>query len=245
MKPYFEHSGIAIYHGDCREYLPNLPRAQCVIADPPYAQTSLDWDVWQAGWIDLVAADSLWVFGTMRMFVERSSEFLTGKWRMAQDVVWEKHNGSGFQADRFRRVHESIALFYQGAWSDVHHVPQMTQDATRRQTRRKARPAHMNGIREGVYVSHDGGPRMMRSVLRVSSCHGYAENETQKPLGIVRPLLAYSCPPDGMVIDPFMGSGTTLVAAKELGMSAIGIDRREAQCEIAARRLSQEVMVFA
>jgi site-specific DNA-methyltransferase (adenine-specific) len=102
----------------------------------------------------------------------------------------------------------------------------------------------MGIIDEGHYESRDGGPRLMRSVLRVKSCHGEAENETQKPLGIVRPLVEYSCPPDGLLCDPMCGSGTTLVVAKELGIRAIGIERREDQIEVAIRRLSQETLRF-
>ena len=83
---------------------------------------------------------------------------------------------------------------------------------------------------------------MQRSVIQVRSTHGYAENETQKPVGILTPLIAYSCPPGGLVFDPFMGAGSVLVAAKILGRRAIGADVREDQCEIAARRCSQEVL---
>jgi site-specific DNA-methyltransferase (adenine-specific) len=84
----------------------------------------------------------------------------------------------------------------------------------------------------------------MRSVIEVSNCHGIAEHPTQKPVGIIDPLLRYSCPPGGSVLDPFMGAGSVLIAAKALGLRATGIEIDERYCEIAAKRLSQEVLVF-
>ncbi len=82
----------------------------------------------------------------------------------------------------------------------------------------------------------------MRSVVYVPSCHGEAEHPTQKPVDIIKPLLEYSCPPDGVVLDPFMGSGTTLRAAKDLCRKAIGIEIEEKYCRIAVERLRQEVL---
>jgi site-specific DNA-methyltransferase (adenine-specific) len=79
-------------------------------------------------------------------------------------------------------------------------------------------------------------------VLRVRSEHGRAIHPTQKPVGIVRPLVQNACPPGGLVVDPFMGSGTTLVAARELGRRAIGIEFDEAYCEAAARRFDQQIL---
>ena len=82
----------------------------------------------------------------------------------------------------------------------------------------------------------------MRSVLAVRSCHGYAVHPTQKPVGILHPLIEFSVPVSGIVLDPFAGSGSTLVAAREAGRRAIGIEVQERYCEIAAKRLAQGVL---
>lgn len=239
MKPYYDEDGITVYHGDCREIMPALDPADVVIADPPYGVTSLEWDRLVSGWVDVVRANSLWVFGSMAFFLAQPF----AGWTYAQDVVWEKHNGSGLHADRFRRVHELIVHFYRGAWGDVFKSPQFTMDATARKVRTKTRPFHWNPVKNPrAYISTDGGPRLQRSVLRVRSEHGRAEHPTQKPLGIINPLIAYSCPAAGLVLDPFAGSGTTLVAAKNLGRRAIGVEIEERYCEIAAKRLSQCVL---
>jgi site-specific DNA-methyltransferase (adenine-specific) len=63
---------------------------------------------------------------------------------------------------------------------------------------------------------------------------------TEKPEKLLRDLLSVA--PDGAVLDPFMGSGTTLRAAKDLGRKAIGIEIEERYCEIAAQRCAQEVL---
>lgn len=239
MKPYYADASVAIYHGDCREIVPLLGvQPDLVMADPPYAQTSLDWDRWPVGWLSVEGMGrSLWCFGSLRIFMDRGAEFVAAGWLLSQDVIWEKHNGSSFHADRFRRVHEQPSHFYRGGWDDLYHVPPVTHDATARAVRRKGRPAHMGAIEGSAYVSEDGGPRLMRSVIYSRSMHGKAENETQKPEGIVAPLIEYACRPGGLIVSPFMGSGTDLVTARLTGRRAIGIDVRESQCEAAARRL--------
>lgn len=126
---------------------------------------------------------------------------------------------------------------------DVSSVP-TTPDAIARTIRRRERPSHFGQIGDGNYASVDGGPRLQRSVLRVRSCHGSAEHPTQKPLGVIQPLLQYSVPPGGWVFDPFCGSGSVLVAAKLRGIPAVGIEISERYCEIAATRLDQGVLAF-
>lgn len=242
LNPYFERDGTAIYHGDARVVLPCLLGAfDAVITDPPYGDTSLEWDRWVQNWPELLAArtSALWSFGSFRMFYEHATEF--SSWKLAQDLVYEKHNGSAPVSDRFRRVHELVAHFYRGAWEDQLKQTPTTKDATARTVRRKARPPHWGNIDAGSYESQDGGPRLMRSVLQFRSEHGAALHPTQKPVGLVRLLIEYSTTPGQLILDPFCGSGTTLVAAKQMGRRAIGIELNERDCENAARRLCQEL----
>lgn len=236
--------GITLIEGDALDVLARLPAAtfDVVVTDPPYGQTSLAWDVPPSGWLPLVdrvlkPSGSVWVFGSLRSFMRDADEF--SGWQLAQDVIWEKHNGSNFHADRFRRVHEQVAHFYRGLWGQVYKDPRYTYDATKRTLRRKTRPPHMGHIERGAYASEDGGPRLQRSVIQVRSMHGRAVVETQKPEGILRPLIDYSCPPDGLVLDPFAGSGSTGIAARELRRRAVLIERDPDICAKAAARFTQ------
>lgn len=250
MVPYYERDGITIYCGDCRAILPALDRASVdlCLTDPTYGETALAWDQLIHEWPALVApllkpSASLWCFGSLKSILQTIGDF--GAYRLAQDIVWEKHNGSGFQDDRFKRVHEIAVQFYRKVdqWGAVYKDPQYTQDATARKVlRRGGGPPHLGKAKEQLFIAETGGPRLMRSVIYAQSCHGYAVNETQKPEEIVAPLLRYSCPPGGLVLDCFMGSGTTLAVSRNTGRRAIGIELREEQCEAAVRRLSQAVL---
>lgn len=241
LSPYYSDESVSLYHGDCREILPELGlKADLLIADPPYGETSLTWDKWPIGWPKFAAdhGNSMWCFGSMRMFLDHRDEF--ADWTMSQDVVWEKHNGSNLASDRFSRVHEHATHWYRGPWADVHHDTPVTLDATARTVRKKRRPAQWIGATgETTYVSEDGGPRLMRSVMYARSMHGRAINETEKPTEILEPLVHYGCPKGGLVVDLFSGSSAALFAARVTGRYAIGFEVRESQCESAAKRLAQ------
>lgn len=218
--------------GDCRTDLQQHGPFDMLMADPPYGDTSLEWDRRCEGWIEaasgmLKPTGSLWVFGSMRFFQDMGPAFKALGFRYAQDVVWEKHNGSGFHADRFKRVHEHACQFYlaKSAWTDVYNDVQKTLDATPRTVRRKKRPAHTGHIDASHYVSEDGGPRIMRSVIYMRSMHGRAIHPTEKPVGLIEILIRTSCPAGGLVGDMFAGSGAAALAARAAG-------RRYAGCEI-------------
>jgi site-specific DNA-methyltransferase (adenine-specific) len=238
---------VRVDHADALALLASLPAASVdvCVTDPTYGETSCTWDVRVPGWPAAVRRvlkphGSLWAFGSLRAFMETASDF--AGWRLAQDLVWEKHNGSNNAADRFKRVHELLAHFYpvDVEWAAIYKEPQFTTDAQRRQVRRKKRPAHWGDIGQGHYVSEDGGPRHMRSVLYARSMHGRAEHETQKPEAVIEPVVRYSCPPGGVVLDPFCGAGPVGVVAVRNGRSFIGCDNRAECVEITRRRIATE-----
>jgi site-specific DNA-methyltransferase (adenine-specific) len=241
LAPYYSNGLVSLFHGDCLTLMPELGfRPNVIITDPPYGDTSLDWDRrvqwWQLAYSITAESASLWCFGSFRMFYESPR---LDPWKLAQELVWEKHNGSGFHADRFRRVHELFAHFYKGSWAELYKKVVYTNDATARAVRRKTRPPHMGHIEDSAYVSVDGGPRLMRSVLYAKSCHGQAIHPTQKPLATIDPVVEYSCGPNTVALDPFAGSGSVLVACRNRGIHAVGIEIEERFCEAAALRLER------
>lgn len=240
MKPYYEDESVTLYLGDMHEVVPALQLSvDAIVTDPPYGDTSLAWDRWPDGWPTTVAecASRMWCFGSLRMFGDNWSQ-LNERWTFSHDVVWEKHNGSGFQNDRIRRVHELASFWYRGTWEQAHESVPVTMDATARVVRRKERPAHTGHIENSTFVSHDGGPRLLTSVIRARSMHGRAIHPTEKPAALLAPLIEYACPEGGVVLDPFAGSSSTLLTARTLGRRAVGIERSEQYCEKAAERLS-------
>jgi site-specific DNA-methyltransferase (adenine-specific) len=225
-------------------------RYDLVIADPPYAVTSLSWDKAVDGWLRVAAATlkptgSLWVFGSMRSLLATGPQFADAGFRYAQDVVWEKHNGSAFHADRFKRVHEHVVQFYKAdaAWADVWNEPQRTMDATARAIRRKRRPAHTGHIEASSYISEDGGPRLMRSVIYERSVHGSAIHPTEKPVSLLEILVRTSCPPDGLVGDFFAGSGSLAEACSASGRDYFGAEINHAFHAAAVERLRSSLLI--
>ena len=80
----------------------------------------------------------------------------------------------------------------------------------------------------------------MTSVLRVRNMHHSAIHDTEKPLGVIIPLLKYGCPPGGLVVDPFGGSASTALAARECGRRAYVIEANEEHAQIALKRLLEQ-----
>jgi site-specific DNA-methyltransferase (adenine-specific) len=246
-EPYYADDDVTLYLGDMREVLPALAlTVDAIIADPPYGETALAWDRWPDGWPTVAAtvARSMWCFGSMRMFLDRRDEF--AGWRMSQDIVWQKHTGSGPAADRFKRIHEHAVHWYRGPWGGIHHDPPRIP-ATAGQLKRNGTAVRTSrGVHIGNYGQVKGwtetGTRIVQSVIVARSMHRRAIHPTEKPPGILDPLIRYACPPGGTVLDWCAGSGSTAVAARLSGRKSVLIEADERYCEAIVRRLQQDVL---
>lgn len=227
MKPYYSHAGITIYHGDCREILPTLAADVC-ITDPPYNQQTHSGATTNGGGVAhklvpfaaLSDAEILDVFGKIGASVRR--------WVIAT-VAWQHAallNSQTPDGIRFVRL---------GAWVKPAPMPQLTGD-------RPAQGWEAVAIlhRAGESLRWNGGGKA--AVFRQGATNTRALWPTEKPIALVREFLSLFAESGDVILDPFIGSGTTLVAAKDAGHHAIGIDLEERACEIAAKRLAQEVL---
>jgi DNA modification methylase len=231
LKPYYEHAGITIYHGDCREVLPTLGKSKVdlVLTDPPYGV------MWRSNHrserFDFIEGDDsveaayaaidlaipclkrfahLYVFGRFAL----STEFLSP----AVELIWDKGMmNSGNLGCPWGNQHEYIQF---------HVYDSSRQNIAEGKGRLSAR------LRKGTVLS----------VQRLNS--GAVTHPAEKPIRLLRELIESSSCIEDLVLDPFCGVGSTLHAAALEGRRAIGIEIEEKYCEIAAKRLSQEVFQF-
>ncbi len=195
MKPYYEHAGITIYHGDCRDVLPEIKRADLVLTDPPYGIRDYG-GKWghkgELGWDDMT-------FDTMGLIMDAG----------ANQIIW---------GGNYYSLPPSRGWL---VWFKRDSVPSASSV-------------------ELAWTSFDMNSRLIDCTIASTNAERVG-HPTQKPLAVMQWSLSFT-PGGGSVVDPFMGTGTTLVAAKRIGRRAIGIEREERYCELAAKRLSQEVL---
>lgn len=251
MQPYYEDGSVKLFCGDCREVLPRLDIVDHVLTDPPYAR-----DVYQRlqspkthkgsgtparmlgkfgppamgnkarASIEKLAAGAIGSIDEMLSEVALEIARMTRRWALVFSDAESIHNW------RFQLESAGMRYVRTGAWFKPDPMPQFSGD----------RPAV--GF-EPCTICHAQGPmRWNGGGAAATWTYGTVKKDRPdhpcpKPLGLMRELVYLFTDPDELILDPFVGSGTTLIAAKQLGRRAIGIEIDEKFAEVAARRLEE------
>jgi len=244
MKPYYQHDGITIYHGDARDILPELEPVDLVLTDPPYGVTQNDWDSFDVCemWALLKNARPTTVVMTAQQPFTTDCINAARDWFKWADV-WHKTQARGHLNAHVMplREHEDVLVF---AEAKATFNPVMSK-----KPKWNVRPVTPRTKQTGNYGNHgldsertaSVNESFPRSVMQFANSQD-GHHPTQKPLALFRLLVSQYSNASDTILDPFMGSGTTLVAAKLEGREAIGIELEERYCEIAANRLRQGVL---
>jgi DNA modification methylase len=246
MSPYYQDEFATIYHGDCRSILPTLGRFDLCLTDPPYGMTGCDWDC-------VVNLAELWSALPMSdnaAVVFTASQPFTSLLVMSRikafkhEWIWAKNRASNFLNAKIQplKSHESVVVFCSGKLT---YNPKITDGhAPVNFARRKANSSEVYGSHKEAENNAGATTRYPTSILGFKCIDNISDERvhpTQKPVPLMRYLCETYSNQSDVTIDPFTGSGTTLVAAKQLGRKSVGIELEERYCEIAANRLAHTV----
>jgi len=206
--PYYQDDYCTIYHGDCRDILPHLPKIDLVLTDPPY-NAGKDYGAYKDNLPTNKYQDSMTRIVSLSRVVAKNQFWVAPRYQMQ---FWS----SLFTDGHLITIRRGARGPFRGGWSDQFEVawavgkPNYCEKDLWEDIRLKGEGYF---FREETYGHPGYTPyRIMARAIRLLST--------------------------ASVLDPFMGSGTTLRAAKDLGRKAIGIEIEEKYCEIAAKRLS-------
>jgi site-specific DNA-methyltransferase (adenine-specific) len=256
LRHYYEQDGIVIYHGDCREIIPILPAVDLTFTSPPYntlgsripKNPSGMWGKRGGGigFAESVNADGY------------PDDLDEGEYQAQQNAIVEslgsvtKPGGSIFYNHKCRW--RDGVLLHPVLWLRPSNLL-LREELIWNRGRSLTLNARMFAPSEEriLWFEKEGAKRTwnqpagsaLLSVWNIDHESGDAKpHPVSFPVALPARAIAAVSNPGETILDPFMGSGTTLVAAKLEGRKAIGIEIEERYCEIAAKRLAQGVFSF-
>ena len=226
MTPYYEDDAVTIYHGDALEVMEGFRTGSFdgVVTDPPYiigAVSSGSMEKKSGGWADMMNSAlwfATWYAEAWRCLRHHGAMWSFLNWRTLPVVM---------KATMTARVSLTSMLVWDKEWIG---------------------PGGHQGLRpsyelvalmakDGFVIPDRGTPDIARCKVGSYKEHGHP---AEKPENIIHHILKVSAfQPGALILDPFLGSGTTAKVAKDLGLRAIGIEADERYCEIAAKRMGQ------
>jgi DNA modification methylase len=224
VTPYYDADGITIYHGDCREVLPSVPKVDLLLTDPPYGVSYVSGHGNRhhdnppiVGDDDGLGVSNLLALALGRLrqgrhfYVFGPLDVAALSYGATTELIWDKTRpGMGDLTVPWSPSHERITF---GVWRSF-----------RSQTGSGALTAR---LRRGSVLA----------VAPDNKGQGARYHPTAKPVLLLRQLIESSSVIGDSVLDPFMGAGSTLLAAQVEGRRAVGIEIEERYCEVAAKRL--------
>ena len=229
MTPYYEDGIVTLYLGDSLEVLPELDLhgvVSCVVTDPPYilgAASASSLSGKTGSWAD--AMNSSYWFSNWYKLVDRA---LTH-----EGLFWSFLNWRTMPVVMRAAIDARLAITSMAVWDKQWIGPGGSQGL---------RPSYeMIALlaQPGAAIPNRGIP----DLISIPSGGGYKPNghPAEKPVAVKRRLIEISgIVPGALVLDPFIGSGTTALAARDMGCRCIGIEADEKWLEVAAKRLSQD-----
>lgn len=219
MKPYYQDDLVTIYHGDCREW---MPKADVIVTDPPYG---IGWDTGDHR-------------GSVRASRGHTFAPIVGDAEPFDPAFLLR---MGLPTLLFGGNHYASRLPDSPGW--VTWDKRLGMNSTDQSDCELAWTNFLTRARMVRYQFNGGGALARENGIPAGRGKPVSLHPTQKPLSVMRQVIEWA--PTGTILDPFMGSGTTLVAAKSLGRKSIGIEIEERYCEVAAQRCAQEVLGLA
>jgi len=239
----------------CEDALAGLARipdgsVDLILTDPPYnlgkdygnasdQQTVEEYLRWTEQWIDaalpkLKPNGSLYIFLTWR-FSPEIFVMLKQRMTMMNEIIWDRRVPSmGGSVRSYSSVHDTVGFFVgrKDYYFDLDAV-RIPYDAETKKARSRSIFIGAKWLEVGY------NPKDVWSVSRLHREHPERANHpTQKPLEIIERMVKASCPPGGVVLDLFMGSGTTALAARRCGRQFVGFELNPEYCAIINERLA-------
>lgn len=225
MKPYFQDGDVVIYHGDCREILPQVRNEAVVVSDPPF----------NVGYHYASYTDNL-PDGDYRELVRAALK--------PPSVVIHYPEAMFYVCDWLGEPPAKCAAWTYNAntprqWRMVSWFGLLPDFSLVKQPYRNPEDKRVAALiaagAEGCDLYDWWHDQQVKNISAEKT-----EHPCQMPESVMRKVVGVT--PAQAIVDPFMGSGTTLVAARYFGKAAIGIELDERYCEIAAKRFSQQVL---
>ena len=255
MKPYYQDSAVTLYHGDCLEIMPQLDAASVdmVLCDLPYGTTICAWDsliafdpMWLAYWRLIKSGSPVLLFASQPFSSLLVSSNLP---KFRYEWIWEKSKASNFIRAKKQplKAHESILCF---ADKEPAYFPQNTPGKPflgEGRSKKGSESGTLPRVPNPTFRHDNNGSRYPRSVQYFATAETErtgALHPTQKPQLLCEYIIKTYSDSGATILDNCAGSGTTLFAAACIGRKAIGIEIEEKYCEIAAKRMAQEVLAF-